>query len=195
MYICRVIIHKPLKNKKMKKLILGLLVLSSLVFGFSFTKQKEKEDKLSGSLQIFVNSYKTIESTPVASQSSFEDRKSDSIVEGFQMYTFDFNDNTVEHNFVLADTNGVLDVYNIKSKITSIETDGSFAYLTVDDESLYYSDIKEKIFVVNLNSDQNYPVLSVFWKNGKSLKGTYSSDNNTFDGLVGKPDSNKVFND
>jgi len=95
----------------------------------------------------------------------------------------------------LADTNGVLDVYNIKSKITSIETDGSFAYLTVDDESLYYSDIKEKIFVVNLNSDQNYPVLSVFWKNGKSLKGTYSSDNNTFDGLVGKPDSNKVFND
>ena len=179
----------------MKKLILGLLVLSSLVFGFSFTKQKEKEDKLSGSLQIFVNSYKTIESTSVASQSSFEDRKSDSIVEGFQMYTFDFNDNTVEHNFVLADTNGVLDVYNIKSKITSIETDGSFAYLTVDDESLYYSDIKEKIFVVNLNSDQNYPMLSVFWKNGKSLKGTYSSDNNTFDGLVGKPDSNKVFND
>ena len=55
----------------MKKLILAPLVLCTVVFGLSFTKQKEKEDKLNGGMQIFVNSYKTIESTPVASESSF----------------------------------------------------------------------------------------------------------------------------
>ena len=179
----------------MKKLILAPLVFFTVVFGLSFTKQKEKEDKLNGGMQIFVNSYKTIESTPVASESSFEDRKSDSLVEGFQMYTFDFDNNTVEHNFVLSDSNGVLDVYNIKSKITSIETDGRFAYLTVEDESLYYSDIKEKIFVVNLNYDENYPMLSVFWKNNESFKGTYSCDNNTFDGLVGESNLYNVFHE
>ena len=179
----------------MKNLVLGLVAITSLVFGLSFTFQKGKEDKLSGNFQVFVNSFKNIESTPVASESSYEDGKSDSLTEGFQMYTFDFDDNTVEHNFVLADSNGVLDVYNIKSNITNIETDGNFAYLTVQDESLYYSGVKEKIFIVNLNSDPNYPMLSVFWKKGDRLTGTYSIDNNSFEGLHGEKDPDKEFND
>jgi hypothetical protein len=179
----------------MKNLVLGLVSVASLVFGLSFTVQKGKEDKLSGEFQVFVNSFKMIESTPVASESSFEDRKNDSLIECFQIYTFDFDSNFVQHHFLLTDVNGETDSYDTKSKITNIETDGNFAYLTVEDESLCYSKDKEKIFVLNLNNDSNYPMLSIFWKNGTRLSGTYSIDNNTLDGLTGNLDPDKVFND
>ena len=179
----------------MKNLVLGLVAIASLVFGLSFTVQKGKEDKLSGNFQVFVNSFKMIESTPVASESSFEDRKNDSLIEGFQMYTFNFDENYVQHHYLLSDENGVVDSYDTKSKITNIETDGNFAYLTVQDESLYYSGVKEKIFIVNLNSDSNYPMLSVFWSNKDRMSGAYSIDNNDFDGLIGEPDPDKEFND
>jgi hypothetical protein len=179
----------------MKNLVLGLVAIASLVFGLSFTVQKGKEDKLSGNFQVFVNSFKMIESTPVASEASFEDRKNDSLIEGFQMYTFNFDENYVQHHYLLSDENGVVDSYDTKSKITNIETDGNFAYLTVQDESLYYSGVKEKIFIVNLNSDPNYPMLSVFWTNKDRMSGAYSIDNNDFDGLIGDPDPDKEFND
>jgi hypothetical protein len=55
--------------------------------------------------------------------------------------------------------------------------------------------VKEKIFIVNLNSDSNYPMLSVFWSNKDRMSGAYSIDNNDFDGLIGEPDPDKEFND
>jgi hypothetical protein len=178
----------------MKSLILSLVLIASFVFGFSFVNEKEKEDKLSGYYQVFVNSFQTIDSTNFANESSFKDRTKDSLVEGFQMYTFDFESNYVEHHFLLKDEEGVVDSYDAKSKITRIETDGNFAYLTVKDESSYYSNVKEKIFVVNLNENPNFPMLSVFWKNGNHLTGTYSVDNNDLYGLFGESDPKKVFN-
>jgi hypothetical protein len=179
----------------MKNSILSFVIILSLVFGFSFTYQKQKEDKLNGTLQVFVNSFKMIESTPVASEYSFQDRKNDSLIECFQIYTFDFDSNFVQHHFLLTDVNGETDSYDTKSKITNIETDGNFAYLTVEDKSLCYSKDKEKIFVLNLNNDSNCPMLSIFWKNGTRFSGTYSIDNNTLSGLMGNLDPDMVFND
>ena len=37
-------------------------------------------------------------------------------------------------------------------------------------------------------------MLSVFWKNGNHLTGTYSVDNNDLYGLFGESDPKKVFN-
>lgn len=181
----------------MKSLILSFVVVLSFVFGFSFVTEKEKEDKLSGEFQVFVNSFKVIESTPVASEESFRDRKNDSLIEGFQIYTFDFDSNFVKQHYLLKDENGNVDSYDSKSKITNIEVspDGNFAYLTVQDESLYYSKVKEKMIVFNLYGDPNFPIVSVFWVNGNRMTGTYSVDNNTFDGLMGESDSDKIFYD
>lgn len=95
------------------------------------------------------------------------------------MYTFDFDNNYVDHHYLLSDENGVVDYYDIRSKITHIETDDNFAFLTIEDKSNYYSTVKEKYFVLNLYKDPIYPTLSAFWKNNKQLSGTYSIDNNT----------------
>ena len=108
----------------MKNLILSFVIISSLVFGFSFTYQRQKEDKLNGTFQVFVNSFNMIESTPVASEYSFQDRKNDSLIECFQMYTFDFDSNFVQHHFLLADVNGETDSYDtIKAEIIKYELD------------------------------------------------------------------------
>jgi hypothetical protein len=179
----------------MKNPILNLVLGAALITSYSFTYIKEKEDRINGTFQVFVNSFKEIEATPIASENAFKDRKNDKLFEGFQMYTFDFDNNYVDQHYLLSDANGVIDSYDVRSKITHIETDGNFAYLTIEDKSNYYSTVKEKYFVLNLNSDPKYPMLSAFWKNQNQLKGTYSIDHNTLSGLIGSPDPGMIFND
>ena len=45
----------------MKNPILNLALGAALITSFSFTYKKEKEDKLDGTFQVFVNSFKEIE--------------------------------------------------------------------------------------------------------------------------------------
>ena len=179
----------------MKNPILNLALGAALITSFSFTYKKEKEDKLDGTFQVFVNSFKEIEATPIACETAFKDRKNDKLIEGFQMYTFDFDNNYVDHHYLLSDENGVVDSYDVRSKITHIETDGNFAYLTIDDKSNYYSTVKEKYLVLNLTDNPKYPKLSAFWKNKNHLSGTYSIDNNTLEGLIGTSDPGLIFED
>lgn len=179
----------------MKNPVLFLVLGTAMISGLSFTNEKEKEDQLGGTFQVFVNSFKEIEATPVASENAFKDRKNEKLYEGFQMYTFDFDDNYVDHHYLLQDKNGVIDSYDVRSKITNIETDGNFAYLTIQDKSNYYSTVKEKYLVLNLSNNPKYPKLSAFWKNKNQLSGTYSIDNNTILGLATTLDANMIFKD
>lgn len=179
----------------MKNPVLFLVLGTAMISGLSFTNEKKKEDQLGGTFQVFVNIFKEIEATPVASENAFKDRKNDKLYEGFQMYTFDFDDNYVDHHYLLQDKNGVIDSYDVRSKITNIETDGNFAYLTIQDKSNYYSTVKEKYLVLNLSNNPKYPMLSAFWKNKNQLSGTYSIDNNTILGLATTLDANMIFKD
>lgn len=188
-------LYKPLKLKNMKNLILTILSVIVLIGGASLTFTKTKEDKLNGTHQVFVNSFKIIESTRIAKQDSYKERKNDSLVEGFQMYTFDFDSNFVVHDFLWSNDDGDINSYQVKSKITNIEVDGEFVYMTIEDNSNYYSDIKEKIFILNMNNNKNYPVLSTFWKNKGKISGAYSIDNNDFNGFIQESNPDMIFND
>ncbi len=179
----------------MKNPVLFLVLGTAMISGLSFSNEKEKEDKLDGTFQVFVNSFKEIEATPIACENAFKDRKNNQLIEGFQMYTFDFDNNYVDHHYLLSDENGVVDSYDARSEITHIEADGNFAYLTIKDKSNYYSAIKEKYLVLNLTNNPKYPMLSAFWKNNNQLSGTYSIDNQTILGLAGTPDPNMIFED
>lgn len=179
----------------MKNPVLFLVLGTAMISSLSFTYKKEKVDTLDGTFQVFVNSFKEIEATPDASENAFKDRKNDKLIEGFQLYTFDFDNNYVDHHYLLRDENGVVDSYDVRSKITHIETDGNFAYVTIEDKSNYYSTVKEKYLVLNLYKDPKYPTLSAFWKNKNQLSGTYSIDNNTILGLATTLDANMIFND
>jgi hypothetical protein len=179
----------------MKNLILTLVSVIVLIGGISLTVFNTKEDNIHGTHQVFVNSFKIIESTQTPSKSSYKDRKNDSLIEGFQMYTFDFDSNIVTHDFLLSDDKGEITSYQVKSKITNIETDGDFFYMTIEDNSKYYSNTKEKIFILNVINNKNYPVLSTFWKNKSKMSGAYSVDNNDFTGLIQESNPDMVFND
>lgn len=178
----------------MKKLIFGLLVFTA-IFGLAFTFMNTKEDNLNGNFQVFVNSFKVVNSTEM-SPNSFKDRVSDSIYEGFQLYTFDFDSNIITHDYLLKGKGDeVIDVQK-KSKIKNIESDGEFAYLTIEDKSHVYSKTNEKYVILNLNSNPKYPMITVFWKNKNKMSSTYSIDTNPFDGLFTQgPDPSKIFND
>jgi hypothetical protein len=95
----------------------------------------------------------------------------------------------------LSDDKGEITSYQVKSKITNIETDGDFVYMTIEDNSKYYSNTKEKIFILNVINNKNYPVLSTFWKNKGKMSGAYSIDNNDFTGLIQESNPDMVFND
>jgi uncharacterized protein YxeA len=179
----------------MKKVIASVLVIVSVVLGLAFTFMSEKEDKLSGNFQVFVNSFKLVESTEM-SPNSFKDRTGDSLYEGFQLYTFDFDSNIVTHEYLLkGEGDQITDVEN-KSKIKTIESDGEFAYLTIEDKSYVYSKTNEKYVILNLNSNPKYPMVTVFWKNKNTMSSTYSIDTNPFDGLFTQgPDPSRIFND
>ena len=179
----------------MKKIILALVAVIVVFGAISFTFFNTKEDKLNGTFQVFVNSFKKIESTSTPSMLSYKDRKNDSLIEGFQMYTFDFDSNFVIHDFLLSNEKGEITSHQVKSHITKIETDGNMAYIVLDDKSKYYSDTKEKIFILNLNRNKRYPILSAFWKNNGKTSGAYSIDNNDFNGLYHESNPEFIFND
>jgi hypothetical protein len=180
----------------MKSILLALVAFVPLFFCTSFRKFQEADtNQLSGDFQCFVNSFKNIDAVPLAEKDAFKLSKENKIIEGFQMYTFHFDDKTIEHNYVLSDASGNLDVFNKFSKITGIITSDGFAYVTVNDESKYYSKTRKKIFIVNLNNNPDYPMLSVFWKHNGKISGAYSIDNNTFDGLINGNDTGSVFKD
>ena len=163
----------------MKKVIASVLVIVSVVLGLAFTFMGEKEDKLSGNFQVFVNSFKLVESTEM-SPNSFKDRNGDSLYEGFQLYTFDFDSNIVTHEYLLKGEGDQITDVEKKSKIKTIESDGEFAYLTIEDKSYVYSN----------------PMVTVFWKNKNTMSATYSIDTNPFDGLFTQgPDPSRIFND
>jgi hypothetical protein len=67
--------------------------------------------------------------------------------------------------------------------------------MTIEDNSKYYSNTKEKIFILNVINNKNYPVLSTFWKNKSKMSGAYSVDNNDFTGLIQESNPDMVFND
>jgi hypothetical protein len=179
----------------MKKVIASVLVIVSVVFGLAFTFMGQKEDKLSGNFQVFVNSFKLVESTEM-SPDAFKDRTGDSLYEGFQLYTFDFDSNIVTHDYLLkGEGDNITDVQK-KSKIKSIESDDEFAYLTIEDKSHVYSKTNVKYVILNLKSNPEYPMVTVFWKNKNTMSATYSIDTNPFDGLFTQgPDPSKIFND
>ncbi|NBU92547.1 MAG: hypothetical protein EBR54_05665 [Flavobacteriia bacterium] len=179
----------------MKTIVLALVAAVPLLFCASFRKDHTTKIQLSGDLQYFVNSFKYIESVPLAEKGAFKLGKQNKINEGFQMYTFHFDDKTVEHNYVLSDASGNLDVFNKISKITQIINSDGFAYITVNDESKYYSNTHKKIFIVNLYGNPDYPMISVFWKHHGKMSGAYSIDNNSFEGLIHGNDSGAVFKD
>lgn len=179
----------------MKFKFLAALAILALVFCTSFRNNHVKQNQPKGDLQIFVNSFKPIGNITSAEKEAFKQGKNNKIVEGFQMYTFHFDDKTVEHNYVLSDASGNLDVFNKISKITQIINSDGFAYITVNDESKYYSNTHKKIFIVNLYGNPDYPMISVFWKHHGKMSGAYSIDNNSFEGLIHGNDSGAVFKD
>ena len=74
--------------------MLCFVLCSSWILSYKAT------NRLAGTKQIFVNSTKdfSLEDT-VFSPSAFLNKESDELTEGFQLFTFNFDKNTVEHNF------------------------------------------------------------------------------------------------
>ena len=175
----------------MKTIIKSIFVLFSVVLFSSFVAKGvftgPKSQPLGGTKQIFVNSTKQIDYTESpTSVGSFKNKVSDSITEGFQMYTFDFDKNVLSHHFYDYDENdSVVDkTYILDIKMIKSNTD--FAMFSVTDKTGYYNDITEKVMIINLKDNPNYPKLQIIWKDGDEYKGVYSVDTRDF---------NEMFND
>lgn len=160
-----------------------LLVFSSILILTSFTfyfLQGEKVKQLSGTEQIFVQSFKKIENSPLTMPTnSFRYKSNDSIVEGFQMLDFDYTNNKVVHQY-LCKKNGEDVMEKFTLDISLIKNDGEFALYKIVDNSGYYNNIVEKYLIINLNNNEKFPKLQYLWKEGDKINGAYSVDTRDF---------------
>lgn len=138
---------------------------------------------LTGTKQIFVNSTKdfSLEDT-VLFPGIFLNKESDELTEGFQLFTFDFDKNTVEHNFWKYYGDSIVDT-TVNLIIKQISVNENFAIFIFEDKSMYYNTLKEKYFILNLKNNPNYPKLQILWKEPGGLKGAYAVDTRDFNGL------------
>lgn len=172
----------------MKTIIKSIFVLFSVVLFSSFVSKgvftKPKSEPLTGVKQIFVNSTKDIEYTESPlSIFSFDNKVNDSLKEGFQMYTFNFDKNILEHHFYdYANPDSIVGkTYNLDIKM--IKSNGYFAMFEVTDKSGYYNNIENKTMIINLKDNPKYPKLQIIWKDGDEYKGVYSVDTRGFNEL------------
>ena len=171
----------------MKTIIKSIFVLLSVLLFYSFVINGvfgEKPKTLQGTKQIFVNSTKQIEYTESPmSVFAFNNKVNDSITEGFQMYTFNFDKNTLGHHYYDFDENdSIIDLtYTLDIKV--VKNDGYFAIINVIDKTNYYNDINDKVMIVNLKDNPRYPKLQIVWKDGDSYSGVYSVDTRDFNEL------------
>jgi len=169
-----------------KSLKIGLLVCSSILiltsFSFYYVHQdQEKVIPLSGREQVFVMSFKKIENAPTTfSTNSFKFKSKDSITEGFQMLTFDFNTNKLTHDFLHETKKGDIVTEQFLLDISVVKNDGEFALYKIKDKTGYYNDIEEKYVIINLNDNENYPKLQFLWREGGKINGAYSVDTRDF---------------
>lgn len=171
----------------MKKILkITLLVFSSILVLTSFTfyyvhKDQDKVIPLSGSEQVFVMSFKKISNAPSAMPTnSFKFKSKDSITEGFQMLTFDFNTNKLTHDFLHKTKKGEIVTEQFLLDISVVKNDGDFALYKINDKTGYYNDIEEKYVIINVNDNENYPKLQFLWKEDGKINGAYSVDTRDF---------------
>ncbi len=140
-------------------------------------------NRLAGTKQIFVNSTKdfSLDDT-VFSPSAFLNKESDELTEGFQLFTFNFDKNTVEHNFWKYYGDSIVDT-TVNLIIRPVSVDDNFAVFSFEDKTMYSNDITGKYFIVNLKNNPYYPKLQILWKEPGGLKGVYAVDTRDFNGL------------
>jgi hypothetical protein len=167
--------------KNSLKIVFSVLLTIVLLTSFTFYyTQKEKPEPLTGTEQIFVQSFKKIKNAPLTMPSnSFRHKSNDSIIEGFQMLDFDYTNNKVVHQY-LCKKNGEDVMEKFTLDISLIKNDGEFALYKIVDNSGYYNDIVEKYIIINLNNNEKFPKLQYLWKEGNKINGAYSVDTRDF---------------
>jgi hypothetical protein len=171
-----------------------LFLLFFITYGFVLNNKEYKIEPVHGEKQIFVHSYREILLTSNRfSPYSFKMKKNNEIIEGFQMYTFRFDENKVEHNYLYYRNEKTMDTIMDKTltyKLTLLKNDGAFAVYKFIDQSNYYSNQKNKYFIINLKDNPNFPALQVLWKNGNKWGGAYSVDQRDFNQLFNDSNTN-----
>jgi hypothetical protein len=168
--------------------ILSVVLLSSFVGKSILTTPKSEPPK--GHKQIFVNSTKEIHSvdTPL-SINCFKNKLNDSVTEGFQMYTFDFEKNVLNYEFYIS-TEDSMYCKTFKLNIEFIKAKDGFAFYKMIDKTGFYNDVVEKTLVINLDDNKDYPQLQIIWEDGNKYDGVYSVDTREFGELFYDSDVN-----
>ena len=170
----------------MKNLIKILAVTLVSIFTMSFLitgnlKPDEIKVKPTGIKQVFMNTGKFIKSDKnELSPNSFKSKLSDSLHEGFRLYTFDFDNKNISLMYLTKEDNGEIKTNEVVFKFDFVNADEDFALLKVQDTTNYYNKVKEKFFIINLKSDPNYPILQNVWLENGVTNGIYSVDTRDF---------------
>lgn len=167
------------------KLIL-LVSLTTLMSSFFIKNAYNKENKtLGGKKQIFVNSYKEVQCTESSiSVLSFKNKVSDSIISSFQIYTFKFDESIILHDHEVYYDPVKKDSVFIRSDTLNFKIlrfDENFAVIDVNDKSNHHNNITDKVMIINLNDNPNYPQLQILWKIKNGYEGVYSVDTRPFE--------------
>ena len=179
------------------KLIL-LFFSTALLSSFFIKKAYNKENKtLGGNKQIFVNSYKEVKCTESSiSVLSFKNKVSDSTVSSFQIYTFKFDESIVLYDHYVYYDPIKEDSVFIRSDTLNfklIRCDENFAVIDVNDKSNHHNNITDKVMIINLNDNPNYPQLQILWKIKNGYEGVYSIDTRPFEEMFGDSQTS-IFN-
>jgi hypothetical protein len=181
----------------MKKLLITACSFVALFSLYSFLtdiNNSFKVQAVTGSKQIFVNSYRGIDNASgKLSPYSFRKRTNDSIFEGFQMFSFDFDKGVVLYDY-LENVNDSIVSKDCELKIELVKSDGHFAVFKFNDPTKLISPINEKFFIVNLEDNLKFPMLQVLWNENDKWIGTYSIDNRDFNELF-NDSQNHIFRD
>ena len=155
--------------------IFSIVLISILTMSFIFINNLKTKDpivKPTGTKQVFVMSNKKINGFNSKDLTkAFKHKKSDIADSTFELYNFDFENNTVIFTH-MVEVNAKDDTL----KLNLMKSDGKFAIYSFKDSIRYFNGIEDKLMVLNLNDDPNYPIIQILYKVKDKYHGLYSVD-------------------
>jgi hypothetical protein len=184
--------------KKLPKFILLFFLLTLLSSFLTKNYFNVEPPSLGGIKQIFVNSYKQIKSSDsLISVLSFKNKVNDSTLSSFQIFTFKFEESIVLYDhYVYYDTIKKDSVF-IRSDTLNfkiLRLDENFVVINVNDKYKHYNNITDKVMIINLNDNPNYPQLQIVWKIKNGYEGDYSVDTRPFEEMFADSQTS-IFNE
>lgn len=161
----------------MKNMVKFLALTLTSLFTMSFLlisnyKPEDKNIQPTGTKQVFVMSNKKINGFNSKDLTkAFKHKRSDIADSTFELYNFDFENNTVIFTH-MTEVNAKDDTL----KLNLMKSDGKFAIYSFKDSIRYFNGIEDKLMVLNLNDDPNYPIIQILYKVKDKYHGIYSVD-------------------